>query len=113
VSENRQWSCVYTEVANLCCRQGAVLCSKYYQRHLYPFELYICGCDYTPTDVEPDVRKSPVKEAGDSGVDSDGLQTCCDDDDEFDNPDIVRHLDELEQILRSMDQVGHRQGRIQ
>ncbi|CAL1531459.1 unnamed protein product, partial [Lymnaea stagnalis] len=62
------------EVAHQPCKQGGSKAKRYYERNLYPYELYVNGLDYSKAisqfikpQKQASAKKTSLSDAGDSG----------------------------------------------
>ncbi|XP_059159132.1 AT-rich interactive domain-containing protein 4B-like [Physella acuta] len=103
VCERHLWHSVYMEVVQQPNKQGGSLAKRFYKRNLYPYELYVNGQDYS--FIVQELASSSKQKCTEVVF----KHTSCSEDrfstgeEEFDSPDVLKHLDELDKILKSLE----------
>ncbi|KAH9496899.1 Zinc finger CW-type PWWP domain protein 1 [Bulinus truncatus] len=109
VCERHEWSSVYADASQHNCKNGGSQAKQLYKKNLYHFELHVKGLNYSHLLKEADhyAKQMPVNipplDDGcilDLSINND---LSSEEDEDFDNPDLIQQLNELDQILKSLE----------
>ncbi|XP_055887680.1 uncharacterized protein LOC106060765 isoform X2 [Biomphalaria glabrata] len=110
VCEKHQWSSVYAEVSQQYNKYGGAKAKRFYKKNLYVYELYVKGMAYDELLIElisPNKKSSKLsscfyENSTDCCINNSSLVSL-EEDQEFDSPDVLKELNELDLILKSLE----------